>query len=212
MSELAERERLVKRRWALPGGSHDRVIHVLKLGLPALIGVVLAFLAFSPLEDKQEVSFVLDKNKVGRAEDRLRVQSAQYRGQDDRGRPFVLNARSALQQSSADQIVEISNMSAEIALDNGPARLEANRARYNMENDKVDVMGPIRVTASDGYQLDTRDVEIDMRRRRLASRGAVEGRMPLGRFSANRLQASLGDRTVVLEGRARVHIVQGGVR
>ena len=212
MSELAERERLVKRRWALPGGSHDRVIHVLKLGLPALIGVVLAFLAFSPLEDKQEVSFVLDKNKVGRAEDRLRVQSAQYRGQDDRGRPFVLNARSALQQSSADQVVEISNMSAEIALDNGPARLEANRARYNMENDKVDVMGPIRVTASDGYQLDTRDVEIDMRRRRLASRGAVEGRMPLGRFSANRLQANLGDRTVVLEGRARVHIVQGGVR
>ena len=212
MSELAERERLQKRRWALPGGSHDRVIHVLKLGLPALIGVVLAFLAFSPLEEKQEVSFVLDKNKVGRAEDRLRVQSAQYRGQDDRGRPFVLNARSALQQSSADQVVEISNMSAEISLDNGPARLEANRARYNMENDKVDVMGPIRVTASDGYQLDTRDVEIDMRRRRLASRGAVEGRMPLGRFSANRLQANLGDRIVVLDGRARVHIVQGGVQ
>ena len=35
--------------------------------LPALIGVVLAFLFFSPLEDKQEVSFLLDKNKVEKA-------------------------------------------------------------------------------------------------------------------------------------------------
>lgn len=196
----------------MPGGSHDRLIQILKLGLPALIGVVLAFLAFAPLEEKQEVSFVLDKNKVGHAEERLRVQSAQYRGQDDRGRPFVLNARSAFQQSSADQVVDIRDMSAEIALDSGPARLQASRARYHMETDKVDVMGPIRITASDGYRLDTRDVEIDMRRRRLVSHGAVDGQMPLGRFSANRLQANLGDRTLVLDGRARVHIVQGGVR
>jgi lipopolysaccharide export system protein LptC len=212
MSELADRERIVKRRWALPGGTHDRVIHGLKLALPALIGVVLAFLAFAPLEEKQEVSFLLDKNKVGHAEERMRVQSAQYRGMDDRGRPFVLNARGALQQSSADQVVQISGITAQISLDNGPARLLANRGRYDMRTDQVDVMGPVRLTASDGYQLDTRDVAIDLRRRRLSSRGSVDGRMPLGQFSADRLEANMPDRTVVLTGRARVHIVQGGVR
>ena len=212
MSELAERERIVKRRWALPGGSHDRLIHVLKLGLPALVGVVLAFLAFAPLEEKQEVSFILDKTKVGHADERLRVQSAQYRGQDDRGRPFVLNARAAVQQSSADQIVHIRDVSAQILLDNGPAMLAAERARYDMESDRVAVIGPLRVTAADGYQLDTRDVVVDLRSRRVTSRGSVDGRMPLGRFSADHLDASLGDRTVVLRGRARLHIVQGGMR
>lgn len=212
MSELADRERIVKRRWALPGGTHDRVIHFLKLALPALIGVVLAFLAFAPLEEKQEVSFLLDKTKVEHAEERMRVQSAQYRGMDDRGRPFVLNARGALQQSSADQVVQIRGITAEISLDNGPARLIAERGRYDMRTDRVDVMGPVRLTAADGYQLDTRDVEVDLRHRRLASRGSVEGQMPLGRFSAGRLEANLPDRTVVLSGRARVHIVQGGVR
>ena len=212
MSELADRERVVKRRWALPGGTHDRVIHILKLALPALIGVVLAFLAFAPLEEKQEVSFLLDKNKVGHAEEAMRVQAAQYRGMDDRGRPFVLNARGALQQSSADQVVQIRGITAQISLDNGPARLLAERGRYDMRSDQVDVMGPVRLTASDGYQLDTRDVAVDLRRRRLASRGSVDGRMSLGRFSADRLEANLPDRTVVLSGRARVHIVQGGVR
>ncbi len=51
MSEIAERERLARRGWAAPGRGHDRVINLLKLALPAAIGVLLAFLFFSPLED-----------------------------------------------------------------------------------------------------------------------------------------------------------------
>jgi lipopolysaccharide export system protein LptC len=212
MSELAERERLVKRSWAAPGGVHDRIIHLLKLVLPAAIGVVLAFLAFAPLEEKQEVSFLLDKNKVEHAEERMRVQSAQYRGQDSRGRPFVLNARSALQQSSAVPVVDIRDMSAQITLEDGPARLDAREARYNMEQDHVDVTGPILFRAADGYRMLTRDVTVDLRDRTLASRGAVSGQMPLGRFTADRLEVDLPARRAVLSGRARVHIVQGGVR
>ncbi|HYI65166.1 MAG TPA: LPS export ABC transporter periplasmic protein LptC [Allosphingosinicella sp.] len=212
MSELAERERVHKRGWAAPGASHDRVIRFLKLALPALIGVVLAFLAFSPLEDKQEISFLLDKNKVDTAEERLKVTAAQYRGQDNDGRPFVLSARSALQATSADPVVEIRDMSARIVLHDGPAQLRAGRARYNMESDQVDVVGPILLSAAGGYTMRTHDVNVDLRARTLSSRGAVEGRMPLGRFSADRLHANLPDRTVVLTGRARLHIEQGGLR
>jgi len=212
MSELAERERVVRRGWAAPGGAHDHLIRIMKIALPAAIGVVLAFLAFSPLEEKQEVSFILDKDKVEHAEERMRVESAQYRGQDSRGRPFVLNARSALQQSSAVPVVDVSDMSAQILLDEGPARLRAPRARYDMERDRVDVLGPILFTAADGYSVGTRDVVIDLRERTLASRGPVDGRMPLGRFSADRMQFDLPGRRAVLTGRARLHIVQGGVQ
>jgi lipopolysaccharide export system protein LptC len=211
MSDDAERERREK-RWARPGGSHDRVVRFLKIALPALIGVVLAFLAFAPLEEKQEVSFLLDKNKVETAPERLKVASAQYRGQDNEGRPFVLNARSALQATSAVQVVDIRDMNAQIQLDTGPASLVANRARYDMEHDHVNVIGPITFTASDGYRMGTNDVDIDLRTHSMASRGAVQGQMPLGRFSADQLQVNLPDRRVVLTGRARLHIVQGGLR
>jgi lipopolysaccharide export system protein LptC len=209
MSELAERERVAKRVWAAPGGAHDRVIQVMKLLLPAATGVVLAFLAFSPLEEKQEFSFMLDKTKVEHAEERMRIQSAQYRGQDSHGRPFVLNARSALQQSSSVPVVDITDMHAQITLENGPANLLARHARYDMERDQVDVQGPILFTSADGYRLGTRDVTVDLRQRRMASRGPVEGRMPLGHFTADRLDVDLPERRVVLSGRARVHIVQG---
>ena len=212
MSELAERERLVKRGWAAPGGFHDHLIRGLKIAMPALIGVVLAFLAFAPLEEKQEVSFVLDKTKVDQAEERMRLQSAQYRGQDSLGRPFILTARQALQESSAVPVVQIRDMSAQIQLESGPARLRALNARYDMDSDQVDVFGPINLTASDGYRLATSNVRVDLRQQTLASRGSVEGQMPLGTFSANSLEADLDRRTVVLGGRARLHIRQKALR
>ena len=210
MSDNGQRAR--ERIWALPGGSHDKLVRILKIALPALIGVVLAFLAFSPLEEKQEVSFLLDKNKVETAPERLRVASAQYRGQDNQGRPFVLNARTAVQQTSAVQVVDIRDMNAQIQLDTGPARLVADRARYDMERDHVNVVGPITFTAADGYRMGTHDVDIDLKANTMASRGAVQGQMPLGHFSADNLQVNLPDRRVVLTGRARLHIVQGGLR
>jgi len=212
MSELAEKERRVKRGWAIPGGAHDRLVKVLKIGLPALTGVVLAFLFFAPLEDKQEVSFLLNKNQVQTAPERLRVAAAEYRGQDNQGRPFVLSARSAVQRTSAVPIVEISDMNARIQLQNGPAQINAGQGRYNMDTDHVAVVGPIQFTAADGYRMATNDVDVDLRNSTMTSRGAVAGNIPLGQFSAGQLHANLPDRTVVLSGRARLHIPQGGLR
>ncbi|HYI48569.1 MAG TPA: LPS export ABC transporter periplasmic protein LptC [Allosphingosinicella sp.] len=212
MSIQADTERRQKRGWARPGGSHDKLVRTLKIVLPALIGVVLAFLFFAPLEEKQEVSFVLDKHKVETAEERLRLTQVTYRGQDDEGRPFVLSARSGVRQTSASQIVDIQDMNAQIQLEGGPARLEAGRAQYQMERNHVNVLGPITFTAADGYRIQTRDVNVDLGARTMRSRGRVEGRMPLGTFTAGGLQVDLPNRTVVLTGRARLHIVQGGLR
>ena len=212
MSQQAVNERIVKRGWARPGGAHDKLIRVLKIGLPALIGVILAFLFFSPLGEKQEVSFLLKKDEVGHAEERLKLTAVTYRGQDNEGRPFVLSARSGVQQTSANQVVDISDMQAEMQLESGPARLQADRAQYLMERDHVNVIGPLVFTAADGYRMQTRDVNVDMRARTMQSRGRVDGQMPLGRFTAGQMQVDLPNRTVVLTGRPRLHIVQGGLR
>lgn len=211
MSELAEQDRRVKRSWARPKSSHDRIIRLLKVVLPALVGIIVAYLALVPLEQRKEVSFLLDKNKVEKAEERLKVEAAQYRGQDELGRPFVLDARSAVQVSSADPTVQISDMSAQLQLDDGPARIIADAARYNMQTDRIDVNGPIRFSAADGYQLDTRNVQVDMRGRTLQSQAPVQGRIPLGTFSSDQMSVDLPERRVVLEGRARLHIVQNGL-
>ena len=208
MSELASGPAPRARSWAAPGSRHDTLVRFLKIALPALIGVLMAYLAMAPLSRSGDISFILDKNKVQVAKERLRVQAAQYQGRDSRGRPFVLAAQSAVQATSQQPIVEIAGMTARIQLEDGPAALRAERAVYNLESEKVAVIGPIRFTAPDGFRLLTRDVTVDLNARTLASRGPVEGVMPLGTFSADRLEANLADRRVTLVGNARMRIVQ----
>jgi lipopolysaccharide export system protein LptC len=212
MSEAALKERVRKQGWAAPGGLHDFLVRLLKIVLPTAIGVLLAYLALAPLQKGRDISFILDKNKVEVAKERMRVEAARYRGQDNKGRPFTLDASSAVQPNSQVKIVDILGMSAEIGLDNGPATLRAGKGRYDMEAQKVDIIGAIQLAAADGYRLETRDVAVDLNAQQLESRGRVDGTMPLGRFSADKLQADLPQKKVVLTGRARLHIKQGAIR
>ena len=62
-----------------------------------------------------------------------------------------------------------------------------------------------------GYRIETRDVTVDLKQRRLASAGPVVGAMRLGQFRAASISADLGERTVTLR-QARLKIVQGAVR
>lgn len=199
-------------QWAAPGGRHDRLIAIARIGLPTVIGILSAGLVFAPLATRSEVSFVLAKDSVQIAKERMRVTAATYRGEDSKGQPFQLTAGSAVQATSRDPVVKLNDLTASILLKDGPASLHADEGRYDMDREIVSVIGPVVFSSSDGYRLQTRDVAIGLKTRNLASGGPVDGQMPLGSFSANRIQADLGARTVTLEGRARLHIVQGRAR
>ncbi|CAN5379265.1 LPS export ABC transporter periplasmic protein LptC [soil metagenome] len=212
MSIQAEQLRSDHRLWALPGGSHDRMITVLKGALPVAIGVLVAFLATAPFTGTSEVSFVLDKNKVEVAKERMRVTEALYRGEDSKRQPFSLRAGSAVQKTSSVPVVDLRDMSARILLSDGPAVLDARRGRYDMQTEKVAVDGAVQFQSAGGYRLTTRDVSIDLQQRRLHSNGRVDGRMPIGTFSGDHLDADMDNRTVTLNGRASLHIEQNGLK
>lgn len=212
MSELADQVRSERQLWAAAGSSHDRVIAIARVVLPMGVGALVAILAVAPLTLGRDISFVLSKDRVDVAGERLRVEAATYRGEDSKGQPFELRAGSAVQTSSRDPVVRLNDLSARIVLQDGPATIRANSGRYDMNSERVAVDGPVRFQSADGYELRTRDVAIDLKTRNVASGGRVDGEMPLGSFSGNRMTADLNNRVVVLEGQARLHIVQGRSR
>ena len=212
MSEAALNRRGSKQRWAVPGSAHDRLVRWSKILLPSAVGILIAVLAVAPLDRNGDVSFILDKKKVDNAPERMRVDAARYTGTDNKGQRFEIVANSAIQRSSDEPVVDIRGMFAQLGLSQGPVRIGANQGRYNLDTQQVAVQGPIRVLGPDGYRLSTRDVNVDLKRRQVVSEGPVSGRMRLGTFEAQQLRADLGERTVVLKGRARLKIVQGAVR
>jgi lipopolysaccharide export system protein LptC len=202
----AAQARAARSRWALPGGRHDRIVGLLQTMLPIGIGVLAAFLVMAPLTMGGDVSFILDKNKVDVAPERLRIERAQYRGADKGGRSFQITAGSAVQKSASEPVVRMDDLAARIDLQDGPAALTAQSGRYDIDQQKVAIDGPIQFRAANGYSLDTRDAIVDLRTRKLQSGGAVTGTTRMGNFSANRLDADLEARTVTLRGNARLRI------
>ena len=66
--------------------------------------------------------------------------------------------------------------------------------------------------APDGYRLQTSNADVDIDAKRMVSSRPIQGRMPLGTFSAGSMQVDTADRRVVLQGRARLRIEQGKLR
>lgn len=209
MSVAADQQRDARRVFATPGGSHDRLIRTLAVVLPGAIGVLFAFMLLAPLSPRSEISFLLDRKQVALINQRLAVSDARYRGEDNRGRAFALTAGSALQKSSSNPVVEMTKLTARIMLAGGPAALSAREADYDLSREVVSVHGPVGVVSADGYRLLTRDLDIDLKAQRLASRGQIEGSVPAGTFRADRLLADLNARTVTLDGNARLTMRPG---
>jgi lipopolysaccharide export system protein LptC len=212
MSEAAYRRQEIKRHWAEPGSRHDTVIRAVKFGLPILIVGLVIMLAIAPFEQRGDVSFILDKNEVEQARERMRVEQARYIGEDNRGQKFLIVADRAVQPSSNVPVVAIEGVRARLDLTRGPLTIAALKGRYNLEREMVAVDGPIHIVGPDGYRLATRDVIVDLDKRTMNSTGQVSGTMPLGQFQAGSLSADLDERTVRLNNGVRLKIVQGAVR
>jgi len=211
MTREADLLRDRRRHFALPGGSHDRLVRWLAIALPAGIGAVLAIMVIAPLFPRGEISFLLDRNKVATTEERLRVNNALYRGEDTRGRPFSLTASSAVQQSGKVPVVDMNDLSAKILLKDGPAELQAGNGKFDIDRNVVTVPGAIDFRSADGYRLSTSNIAVDLKQQTFAGTGGVSGAVPSGTFQAGRMDVDLENRTIVLSGRAKLQMRPGKI-
>ena len=212
MSQQAEIQRTARQRFALPGGRHDRLVRVLRVLLPSIMGVLLAVLAFSPFSNTREMSFVLAKDEVNKAQERMRVGNALYRGEDSKGRAFTLHAGSAVQKSSNEPIVRMTDLMGRLMMDNGPATIAAGQGFYDMKAEKVRVEGPLSYAGADGFNLTASNVEFMLKPKTMQSFGPVSGSTRVGTFRAGRLSADVEKRIVRLEDGAHLQINQGAIR
>lgn len=198
-----------RRKFATPGGSHDRLIAFLSKALPVAIGIVAAVMILSPLSPRGEIGFLLDRNEVAITNERIAVDSAMYRGKDSHGRAFRVLAGSAAQVSTDRPVVELNDLQAQLDLADGPARIAAPNGTYNYRTEQITVEGPVVFSAADGYRMETQGVQIDLDSQTASGTGGVTGAVPTGSFSAESIRADLRSRNIVLEGNARLRMVPG---
>jgi len=212
--ETSEAQELRSKRqhFAMPGGSHDKLVGFLARVLPMGVGVLAALMVITPLSPRGEVSFLLDRTQVSVIDERLSVDNAMYRGRDNLGRPFSLTAGEAVQRSSAEGKVRMQDLMAQLLLEDGPAQLSAPGGVYDIDEDIVAVDGELRLRTADGYQMTASGVSFDLERRMMLGEGGVEGAIPAGTFSANTMQTQVDERKITLDGNARLTLIPGQLR
>ncbi|MGB7374294.1 LPS export ABC transporter periplasmic protein LptC [Pontixanthobacter sp.] len=208
-TDQAKQRRNARQQFAVPGGSHDRLVKILGAVLPMGVGVLAALMIITPLSPRGEVSFLLDRNKVAVIDERLRVDNALYRGQDDLGRPFSLTAGEAVQRSSAEGLVRMQDLVARILLPEGPGRIATDSGVYDINSEVITVLSTVKLTAADGYFLTARGVSVDLNSKRIVGSGGVEGSSNAGSFSANVMTADLSARNIILEGDTKLRMIPG---
>jgi len=199
-----------RQRAALPGSAHERRMTVLKWLLPAAAFVIGMAILIWPLLSAQEFSFLLAKDQVKVARERLRVNRAEYRGKTQAGEAFAISAGSAVQKSSAVPIVELTTLDATLAGRDGPAQVSAPSGRYFLNEDRLEVAGPVKLRSDGGYSLDAQTVFVDLKRRRVNTQTPVVGRLPMGNFRADRMTGDLAGQSVRLDGNVHLRINQRG--
>ena len=214
MSEAAIRERAIKQHWAGAGQPPRPAGPLAKIGLPSAVGVLIAVLALAPLDQRGDVSFILDKKKVDNAPERMRVEAARYVGEDNKGQKFAIVAEPRDPASSDVPVVDINGMLARLGLAQGPLAIAAQpgplRSRHADGRDQRPGAGrrarrlPARRPATCGRPRSSA---------RCASAGPVAGAMRLGQFRGRAACAPISaSARSVLDGGARLKIVQGAVR
>lgn len=184
----------------LPGTAHDRMIKVLRIIFPMIIIALITFLILTPLTVNDEFSFILDKENVDIAPERLRVTDALYRGHDGKGRPFSLKAGSAVQKSSDTPILNMEDFIGRIVLNSGPAILSGARGSYNLDSEIMRVNGPLQYESQAGNEFTASNVEIRLNNQSFESFDKVRGKTEFGTFNADKLSGTLGSRTIKLAG------------
>lgn len=209
MSQQADDDRVRRRQWAALGGRHDRLVRAVQLGLPIIVGALAAIMLFAPFSNHGQISFLVAKDSIAVAGQRIMVDRAQYRGSDNQGRLFTISADNAIQRSAADPVVRMTGVNAQVMMADGPATLAALAGRYDPGRDLLFVDGPLRFATMDGYQLDTRNVTINLQTRTATSIGGVTGSTRAGRFRADSMAVNLQARTVALRGHVHLRMTQG---
>ncbi len=173
MSLRAEQQKTKRQKSAAPGSMHDRIVRMLRVVLPAIVGVMLAVLIFSPFAEQRELSFLLAKDAVDKAKERMRVSTALYRGEDNKGQPFSVRAGEALQKSSSSPAIDLRDVSASMYYDGTQASAQAANGSYDTRKEILSVVGPLKVNDGKGNAAAATEAMLYLNERRVDSTGPL---------------------------------------
>ena len=137
--------------------------------------------------------------------DVMLMHNPRYVGETDAAEPYEVVAESAYLDPLAPERVHLEKLTAEIEKRDGrDLRLVALEGVYHRDADKLELVGGIELSTSDGYRILTESARIDMDLGHVAGEQRITGSGPRGTLAADRFEIEDGGSLLHFRGRVEV--------
>jgi lipopolysaccharide export system protein LptC len=180
-----------------------RMKRILPISAFAVIFAVLAF--FFVERAPRQLSFTHDG--AGGGADDLAMINPRLTGVDEKGNPFVITAKQAVQDPKNARRITLTTIEADMNTEQGWVNARAGRGVVDTSTRQLELAGGIDIYTDSGYMLHTDSASADLRSNVMQGKKRVSGQGPRGTLSADSFRYDRRAGRLTLEGNVRTTIL-----
>jgi lipopolysaccharide export system protein LptC len=194
--------------------AYSRAVAWMKVLLPLAALAVIAVL-FVSAQKPSDLTKIFTAEELVALGAGLRLDNPRFAGVTPSGEPFAIRAEWALPDGAMPHFVDLERPEGEIEMSGGrTVSATANTGRLHRRQKTLVLKGAVVLDTSDGYHIETGQLEIDLDAKTAKGPGPVSGTGPSGQidagsFRAEAGEASAGDGKVWFENRVRLVLIPG---
>lgn len=188
---------------------HSRLVRILRIAVPATVIVAMAsIVAVSTfLNPFKQIPFKLDSGNLVVSGTKITMESPHLSGYTPDQRPYELWAKTAMQDVTDPDRVELSALKSKLLMEDGSTLfLDARTGLFDNKQQQLDLRKDIFLRTSTGYEARLNQAFVDMAKGTVTSDEHVDVKLTMGTLTADRLRITDGGEVIRFEGNVVMYL------
>jgi lipopolysaccharide export system protein LptC len=181
---------------------HSRLVHLLRLGVPALLAAALLMVVavnYMPTVGGFRLPGELGKLVIKGT--KVTMQQPRLTGFTADSRPYEFTAKSAEQDITKPDVMELHQIDAKIDMeDKSNITVTSNSGTYDMKTEMLTLNEAVHLVSSSGYEVRLHDAVVDVHKGNVVSEKPVWVKLTNGVINAKRLEVVDGGALIRFSG------------
>src|SRR3954469_11543071 len=190
---------------------HSRLVRVLRIAVPAVVALamagVVAISIFNPFRALMK-QLPLDIDNLVVSGSKITMESPHLAGFSTDQRPYEMWAKTATQDLTDPDHVELSQLRAKVAMeDKSTVTMDARTGYYDSKSQMLDLRKDIFLQSSTGYEAKLTQAYVDINKGSVTSDEHVDVKLLNGTLTADRLRIINSGEVVRFEGNVVMNLI-----
>lgn len=192
---------------------HSRLVRTLRVAVPAAVGLALASIVFISLYNPFRIAIETPNlsGTLSVSGSKITMETPHLTGYTPDQRPYDLVAKSATQDLTDPNRVELNTLRAKVLMeDRSTLTLDALTGIFDTKQQVLDLSKNIHLQTSTGYEAWLSQAHVDMAKGSVTSEEHVDVKLTNGTLSADRLRITENGDVVRFEGNVVMNLDNAG--